>query len=199
MNAPQRSLTDMIGSRICHDLISPIGAISNGVELMTMGNSGVGPELDLISESVDNANAKIRYFRIAFGAASPGQRIGRSEIVGILAEKQRDNRLLIDWQPDSDLDRTQVKLTFLLIMCFETAMPWGGRVTINAIGDQWAISGQADQLKIDPELWAGLTQNGASETAKPATVHFPMAAMVANDIGRELRFESSATKIRVRF
>ena len=62
-------LAALIGSRICHDLISPIGAIGNGVELMMMDGTAKTPELALIAESVANANARIRYFRVAFGSA----------------------------------------------------------------------------------------------------------------------------------
>ena len=54
-------LAALIGSRICHDLISPIGAIGNGVELMMMDGTAKTPELALIAESVANANARIRY------------------------------------------------------------------------------------------------------------------------------------------
>jgi histidine phosphotransferase ChpT len=59
----------LIASRICHDLISPIGAIGNGMELMALssGQEQSSPELDLISQSVENANARIRFFRIAYG------------------------------------------------------------------------------------------------------------------------------------
>ena len=57
----------LIGSRICHDLISPIGAINNGLELLSMSDERDGPEFDLITESVGNASARIRFFRIAYG------------------------------------------------------------------------------------------------------------------------------------
>ena len=66
------NIAALIRSRICHDLISPIGAIGNGVELLTMSASAGGsPELDLIADSVHNANARIRFFRIAYGAVIP--------------------------------------------------------------------------------------------------------------------------------
>lgn len=57
------NLAALIGSRICHDLISPIGAINNGLELLGMSDTPEGPELELISESVGNASARIRFFR----------------------------------------------------------------------------------------------------------------------------------------
>ena len=70
-----RQLADMISSRICHDLISPIGAISNGVELMA-GMNSMSEELDLINQSAKNAQAKLMFFRVAFGASGPGAMIG---------------------------------------------------------------------------------------------------------------------------
>ena len=75
----------LIGSRICHDLVNPIGAIGNGVELMQMDGAVRGPELTLIAESVANANARIRFFRIAFGA-SGGQRVSKSEVLAVLSD-----------------------------------------------------------------------------------------------------------------
>ena len=63
------NLAALIGSRICHDLISPIGAVTNGLELMSMAG-GTGPELELVNESAANANARIRLFRLAFGQAT---------------------------------------------------------------------------------------------------------------------------------
>ena len=84
-NSPS-DLNDLIGSRICHDLISPLGAISNGLELLAMSQDMSGPEVSLISESVDNANARIRFFRIAFGSSSPGQMTGANEIASILRD-----------------------------------------------------------------------------------------------------------------
>ncbi|WP_187292463.1 hypothetical protein [Octadecabacter antarcticus] len=53
------NLNALIGSRICHDLINPLGAIGNGIELLGLAGVAVGPEMALVSESVENATAKI--------------------------------------------------------------------------------------------------------------------------------------------
>lgn len=66
-------IASLVGSRICHDLISPIGAISNGVELIGMTQGTDGAEMSLINDSVQNANARIRFFRVAYGSATPEQ------------------------------------------------------------------------------------------------------------------------------
>ena len=79
------NIAALIGSRICHDLISPIGAIGNGVEILTMSASvGSSPELGLIADSVHHTNARIRFFRIAYGAASMDNVIGRQEVISVL-------------------------------------------------------------------------------------------------------------------
>lgn len=63
MGQSDLNLAALIGSRICHDLISPIGAINNGLELLGMsGNRMEGPEIDLIGQSVQNASARASAF-----------------------------------------------------------------------------------------------------------------------------------------
>lgn len=189
----------MVGSRICHDLISPLGAISNGVELLAMSGGAPGPEMNLISESVENANARIRFFRVAYGSAAAQQKIGLSEIKSILGAMSREGRFVVDWQPQVDLPRRQVKLAFLLLQCFETAMPWGGHVSVSLIGDQWAILGEASKLKLDPDLWETLSRDPDPDSLDAAHVHFALAPLAASAIGRKLTLESSETSIRVRF
>ena len=169
-------LTALIGSRICHDLISPIGAISNGLELLMMDGSQGGPEMVLISESVANANARIRFFRVAYGLAQEEQRIGRAEVQSILCDVTRGGRLQIEWTSDTDLSRAEVKLAFLLIQCLENAMAYGGRIVVNGTDGRWQITGQADKLKIDTALWEILANPGASPPITPALVQFPLVA-----------------------
>ena len=65
-------LATLIGSRICHDLASPIGAVKNGLELLHLSSeNSTGPEICLIEESSDNAIGRVNFFRIAFGMGGP--------------------------------------------------------------------------------------------------------------------------------
>ena len=198
MSADRPDLTALIGSRICHDLISPLGAIGNGVELLGM-SGGAGPEMDLIAESVENANARIRFFRIAFGAAQPDQPSDPRELAAILADYTRGGRLTIDWQAQGTLERPQVKLAFLLLLCFEIAMPRGGHVAVRLVGQEWAITAEAEALVIDPDLWAMLAKPVARPDLRPSEVQFPLAALAAAAIERRLILETSERTARVRF
>ncbi|THH39196.1 hypothetical protein E4Z66_02780 [Aliishimia ponticola] len=105
-------LAALIGSRICHDLISPIGAINNGLELLGMSGDVSGPELSLISESVDNASARIRFFRLAFGAAGE-QDVSAREIRGVLTDMTRASKLTIHWDAEEAVPRRIVRILFL--------------------------------------------------------------------------------------
>ena len=191
-------LAALLGSRICHDLISPIGAISNGVELLIMDGAVRGPEMALVSESVAAANARIRYFRVGFGAASPDQRIGRSEVTGILADAMR-GRLSVDWHTPKDLARREVKLAFLLIQCVESAMPYGGKITVDLADTHWTITGQSQKLRVDPDLWEVLSNPAAHPNIGPAQVHFPLAAQELVSQGLRLTADIRGSEIRLSF
>jgi len=190
----ETTLADLLGSRICHDLISPIGAISNGIELLEMaGQSGEksGPEITLISESVEHANARIRYFRLAFGAATRGQGISNSEVRSILRGYSTSARVEIDWKINTDPDRSDAKLAFLLLQCLETAMPFGGVITVTEDTSGWHISGRAEKMKINPDLWELLSNPAADYALKPSEIQFALAPLAAAQAGRTLTLKVS--------
>ena len=192
-------LNALIGSRICHDLISPLGAIGNGIELLTMSGMSAAPEITLISESVDNANARIRFFRIAFGAASADAVTSHSEVTGILADVYRGNRTRVDWRIQDDTLRAETKLAFLIIQCFERALPWGGKVVVTRTGDTWSIYGSADRMKVQQDLWDRFESGDDTAEIVPSNVHFALVKLTADAIGRSAKASVSEAAISVSF
>ncbi len=126
----RQDLASLVGSRICHDLISPIGAIGNGLELFSLAGGSLGNEMKLISESAENANARIRFFRIAYGAAGEGQTIRRSEVLSILGASAMSGRMSFAWDADGEVSRADLRVIFLLLQCFESVLPKGGDVHV---------------------------------------------------------------------
>lgn len=192
-------LAALLGSRICHDLISPIGAISNGVELLMMDGASMGPEIALISESVANANARIRFFRVAFGTSNQDQRIGRQEVISILSDLTRGGRLTIDWRGPSDLSRREVKLAFLLIQCLESAMAFGGRITVDLGDGSWKLTGTAAKLKLDTALWDSLANPATDADISAAQVHFALVPLELRRQNRRLSTDIAPTEISIGF
>lgn len=195
----EMDMNALIGSRICHDLISPLGAIGNGVELLTMSGAGAAPEMTLIAESVENANARIRFFRIAFGAASPESQIGNSEVRSVLADLYRGNRIRVDWRIEEDTKRLDAKLAFLVLQCFESALPWGGKVAVTRSGNDWSIYGSADRIKIDAELWDLMRNARKSADVTASNVHFALIAQTAERAGRAVKTATNGNSISVSF
>lgn len=192
-------LAALVGSRICHDLISPIGAIGNGMELLSLTDGDTSAEMSLISDSVDSANARIRYFRIAFGATSADQRIGRSEILSILAATAKGGRFTYFWQPEGDQLRQLVRCAFLGLQCIETALPLGGDIHINHDGDTWSLTGEGRRVNIDQPLWDSLTDRETDFSHSPAQVQFALLPEILAERGRSLHLDLQETGIKMQF
>ncbi|WP_300513977.1 histidine phosphotransferase family protein [Aliiroseovarius sp.] len=199
MSAPSRDLNALLGSRICHDLISPLGAIGNGVELLQLSGLADSPEMALIAESVENANLRIRFFRIAFGAAAQGQLVSAREIATVLAPGVDGRKIEIDWTLEGDQPRTAVKLIFLILQCFETAMPWGGQIQVSFDGEHWRVGGVAERLKVDHGVWELLSNPAAEVGLAPAQVHFALVGPELARQGRKLGLTVSDHSISVEF
>jgi len=191
----------LIGSRICHDLISPIGAIGNGMELLSLTQTGTdtGPELSLVTESVDNANARIKFFRIAFGAGSGEHAIGNREMRQILGAIGRGGRLTYDWQVEHDQPRHTVRVALLMLLCFETAMPLGGEITIRSDSTTWTLTGIGKRIHVDPDLWHGLDGTASNHDFTPAQVQFAMLPDAMKNIGLTPNLAHTENEIIVRF
>ena len=192
-------LAALVGSRICHDLISPIGAIGNGVELLALTDGDTGAEMELINESVQNASARIRYFRIAYGAASEEQFVNRSEILSILAASARGGRMNYIWQVEGDQPRRTVRCALLMLQALEASLPLGGDVQVYEDADEWVMRADGPRFAVDQALWDNLLapQVGFHHTA--AQVQFALLPNVLAEAGRKLRFKQTGDHLLVRF
>lgn len=198
MSDHSADLATLIGSRICHDLISPIGAISNGLELLDLTNDVSGPEMELIASSVANAGARIRFFRIAYGAAG-NQGMGAPEVAAVLADLTRGTRLNVRYVPVDPQPRCLVRLAFLALQCCETAVPHGGEVQIDVTDGAWCVTARGARLNIDQTLWATLSAPERTANVTPAQVQFALLPVVAHDLGRSIGVKITADSVTLRF
>ena len=166
-----QSLASLIGSRLCHDLVSPIGAIGNGLELLRMTQE-TSPELDLVEEAVKVAQARIRLFRLAFGAANAEQSISAGEFTQALDALSANGRISVQTDSPAAMPRFAARRLALAALCAETAMAWGGDILVGPTG----ISAQAKRLKLDDDLWQALAAGRAAETLGSSTVHIALLA-----------------------
>jgi histidine phosphotransferase ChpT len=199
MTHPSLSIATLVGSRICHDLISPVGAISNGIELISMGGPLDTPELSLISESVTNASSRIKFFRIAFGAAKGEQMMGTPEVAKIALDAFSSGRYRVEWQAAGDIPRPEVQAIYLAILCAESALPRGGRITITRDGGANRVVGQGDRVSCDPALWQPLSKAQVPQDLRPAHVQFALLPLALAGLGRPLTLKQSADAVELTF
>jgi len=134
-------LSELVGSRLCHDIVNPLSAIANGIELLTLSGAPRTPEIELIASAVNDAMARVRFYRIAFGAAGADDRLSARELREILTALYAGGRQDVDWHIAGDLSRRDAKLAFLMLGCAETAFPLGGRLRIERSGAGWRLTG----------------------------------------------------------
>ncbi len=188
-------ISAMVAARICHDLVSPLGAIGNGVELMQVCQSAPGEELDLIAQSTSSASAKLRFFRVAFGPVSADQRISDAEIRSILKDLGPYQKHELLWSCDESLTRRQVKLAFLLLMCLETALPWGGKIMVSASNGRMTFCARADRLKLDDSLWTAVRNKAPLAELSSARIQFVLAAAELQEQNCEVVFHDQVNSL----
>jgi len=132
-------LAALLCSRICHDLISPVGAVVNGIEVMEDDADEQTKifALDLIRKSATTASARLQFCRIAFGAAgSAGAAIDLGDAEGVARGMLEDDKTKLKWGlPRVLLPKNRVKLLLNLLLLGGGTIPRGGNLAIEPIGE----------------------------------------------------------------
>ncbi len=193
------NVAGLIGSRICHDLISPVGAVTNGLGLLAMSGVGDSPELSLVNSSAADASARIRLFRLAFGTASDGQNTGSDELRRILKDHYSDGRLKVTFHPGGDVPRKMAKAVVLAVLCVEQSLPFGGEIDITSQDDAWIVTGTSDRIKEREPLWEGLRGTAPLDDLAPADVQYLLLSVLLSSMDRMCAIAASANDVRLSF
>lgn len=125
-------LAALLCSRVCHDIISPVGAINNGLELLDEGGADEDA-MDLIRTSALNASVRLKFARLAFGASGS---VGASIDTGEAEKAVRDfvgadRKTEVSWTgPRAIIPKNKVKLLLNLFLVAYGAIPRGGTIDI---------------------------------------------------------------------
>jgi len=137
-------LAALLCSRVCHDLISPVGAIVNGLEVLDDNPKPEDREfaLDLIRKSAKTASARLQFCRLAFGAAgSAGAQIDLGDALAMARGHIEDGKITLTWNlPRLLLPKNRVKLLLNMLVIAQQTIPRGGTLTIDPIGDGETMS-----------------------------------------------------------
>jgi histidine phosphotransferase ChpT len=132
-------LAALLCSRVCHDVISPVGAIVNGLEVLEDENEASMRDfaLDLIRKSARQASARLQFARLAFGAAgSAGASIDLGDAEQVAKGMFTDDKVTLTWEgPRALLPKNKVKLLLNLVVLATNAIPRGGSIAVRVAGD----------------------------------------------------------------
>ena len=188
-------LAALLCSRVCHDVISPVGAIINGLEVLDEENDAEmrGFALDLIKKSAEQASARLQFCRLAFGAAgSAGASIDTGDAEKVARGLFGGERTELAWNvPSLLMPKNKVKLILNLCLIAAGAIPRGGVITVTvreaggASGDGLRISvaAKGPNAKLaghTPALLAGVPEHNAVDAHAIQPFYAGLVARAAN-------------------
>jgi histidine phosphotransferase ChpT len=175
---------ELLSSRLCHELISPVGAINNGIELMDEDDPDFVKEATkLIATSARSAGNRLNFYRFAYGSGRAGT--GREVTMGLLESgKSRCQwsdaaaALSVEWQ----------RVACNMVVLATEALPRGGTIEVEAGagGAGVTVKAAGDTVNLMPELRAVITGSVAIADLSARSVHTYYTGKLAEALGAKL-------------
>jgi len=198
-------LAALISSRICHDVINPVGAIANGLEMLGEEPDEAMREqaMDLIRKSANQASAKLQFARLAFGAAgSAGAEIDLRDAERVARDYVGGAKHKLEWQgPPVTLPKNKVKLLLNLVALGVVALPRGGTVSVVIGGAapnvDFTVMAKGEAARLNDQIISLLTGgNGAAVDAHSIQPYY--ASRVAAAAGMRVTIVPGAAEVELK-
>jgi len=186
------ALSALLCARICHDLISPVGALSTAIEILDdESNTDMHADaLDLVRNSSKQANAKLKFLRLAFGAggSAPGI-IGVADIQTLAEDMFAQGKASLSWQmPDVGIEKSQARLLLNMIMIGMQAVPRGGDVLISQVvkddnGTELVVTATGPRARLDIAVERTLAGKAPDDGFDGRSIQPFYAGMMAREMG----------------
>ncbi len=187
------AILEHLASRICHDLISPIGAIGNGIELVGElgGGNGMDDEaMKLIEYSSNQANAKLAAFRLAYGAGGRDPNIKPEDVQRTYAKYiSGEGKIRQAWDPFGPLGidpKTPVfcKMLMLCLLLTGECLPRGGMILVDAGGNNETLfTAMGQDAVVRDGVESALDGSLPASTLDPRMVHPLMVGLIGRTYG----------------
>ena len=194
-------LASLLCSRLCHDLMSPVGALNNGVELLADETDPDMQEkcLELLADSARATANKLKFFRLAFGAGGGfADEIDTREAEAALEGLFGDGKVELGWVvEDEKLPKGAIRLLLNLSLLAGDALVRGGRLDVGAErgpgGIEIAVRAEGPRVLLDPALRETLASGGKG-TIEPRAAGAWLAHQLAADGGGSLRLSDPSSE-----
>lgn len=201
MNATD--LASLLCSRLCHDLMSPVGALNNGIELMADETDPAMRDkcVELLTDSARATANKLKFFRLAFGAAGGfgteiDTREAQAALEGLFGPERR---VQLNWAvADPTLPKGAVKLLLNLALLAGDALVRGGSLQVGAersdAGVEIAVRAEGPRILLDPELRRTLLEGGQGQI-EPRAAGAWLAHALAEEAGATIQLGDPADEV----
>lgn len=202
--ASEADLGALLVSRVCHDLISPVAAISNGLEILADEDDAQMREhaMRLIEHSVGQAKARLLFARMAFGAmGSAGAEIDLREVGNVAEEFFRVGKAKLDWQaPAVAVDKEVVRVLLNLSAMASDCIPRGGVLTVRVEAPRNAvvvsITAKGLKANLAPDIKEGLALATPPEDLTGRTIAPFVTALLAKRMGSTINYVHEGDTVR---
>lgn len=184
---------ELLSSKICHDLISPVSAINNGVELIEdIGGSVVDEAMKLIGDSAVQSSRRLRVFRIAYGRAGSEANLPLRDIRSVMEQYFDGGKIKLTWPEDLYLpgvseQRGSLKTLVNMMIMAEESLAYGGAIALRAldaegeVGCRLEIEGR--NATMSPSFLDALTEVTPIDDLTPRTIQPYMTGRFAAHFG----------------
>jgi len=197
----ETQLAALLASRICHDLISPVGAINNALELYDDDATMQQEALELIRTSATNASARLQFARLAFGASGSAQTdvdSRQAQEVATLYMTQEKPELIWTGEPLL-LPKNHAKLLLNLLLIANASLPRGGviEVALTHAENDWSftLTAQGKAAKLPEKFATLLSEKGRQQPIDAHSIQFYYTILLANLTDMPLKAEEGTEKI----
>lgn len=190
---------ELMASRLCHDLISPVGAINNGIELFEEMGASVGEEaVKLIGHSATQASRRLKLFRLCYGAAGSEQGLGFDDVLLCAKDYLAGGRVTLNWNTAEmkglqGAPRGMAKVLINTVIIAAETLVHGGTITVTGKAEAGRIhltldaEGRAAGTRT--ELWPALRSEVPVDALSAKTIHPHLTRSFATFFGIDLAFE----------
>lgn len=189
-------VAELLASRLCHDLVGPIGAVSNGMELMADEEFGMADDaLALATNSASQATQLLQFYRLAYGMAGSRQGTDLTPLGELAKGYLMHKKAELDWPSDQrpgDLPDDAGKLILNMIALGVEALPRGGTIGISATagaGGSIEVKAVGSDAALREDAASSLEESVQVDDLTPRNVHGYFTRMVAQRLGASLQVE----------
>ena len=194
-------ILELLASKICHDLISPVGAVSNGVEILEELGSDAGDDVtSLIEYSATQAASKLKAMRMVYGLGGGDDNIKLEDVHKTFGDFiVGEARVTQNWDPymDHGIDKRKglaKSLLSCLMLCIE-GLPKGGEIRVIPDGDALIVRGEGDNAKFKDGYIDSLNHNVQVDALDPKLIHAYVTGLTSKSYGFEIQAEEPDNNI----